>query len=140
MSSTSAPLAVVFRVALTCVAACSSPAGPAADPPQAPPPLAAVGPDAAASQDAQMPPSTSVDSGLGPRDAGRAQGGAPAAASGGSGALGGTDAAAALDSSHGGTITFEDIGAPGFYPSRRDPSSGECTAYQRRFCRSHPST
>jgi hypothetical protein len=30
--------------------------------------------------------------------------------------------------SHGGTITFSQIGAPGWYPSRRDPATGPCDA------------
>lgn len=30
------------------------------------------------------------------------------------------------DPSHGGTITFQNIGATGWYPSRRDPASGPC--------------
>ncbi|HEY6880508.1 MAG TPA: DUF2403 domain-containing protein [Polyangiales bacterium] len=49
----------------------------------------------------------------------------------------GTDASQAtwLDPvSHGGTITFEQIGAPGWYPSRRDPSSGACDAYASGSC------
>jgi hypothetical protein len=79
-------------------------------------------------------PDTGVDSGLAPRDAGRAEAGAPAAGSGGGGAPATADAAAAGVSSHGGTITFREIGAPGFYPSRRDPSSSECTAYQQGAC------
>ncbi len=36
--------------------------------------------------------------------------------------------------SHGGTITFSDIGAPGWYPSRRDPAVGPCDAYQTDSC------
>src|SRR5690242_19715356 len=32
--------------------------------------------------------------------------------------------------SHGGTITFQEIGAPGWYPSRRDPAVGPCDAYE----------
>lgn len=31
--------------------------------------------------------------------------------------------------SHGGTITFQQIGATGWYPSRRDPATGPCNAY-----------
>lgn len=36
--------------------------------------------------------------------------------------------------SNGGTITFQDIGAPGWFPSRRDPASGPCDAYQSTGC------
>jgi hypothetical protein len=36
--------------------------------------------------------------------------------------------------SHGGTITFESIGAAGWYPSRRDPDAGPCDAYQSSTC------
>jgi hypothetical protein len=36
--------------------------------------------------------------------------------------------------SHGGTITFESIGATGSYPSRRDPAVGPCDAYQSSTC------
>lgn len=36
--------------------------------------------------------------------------------------------------SHGGTITFEMIGAPGWYPSRRDPEIGPCDAHQTDTC------
>ena|GEM_PF-840956 len=36
--------------------------------------------------------------------------------------------------SHGGTLTFESIGAPGWYPSRRDPATGPCDAYQSSGC------
>src|SRR5262245_1882598 len=36
--------------------------------------------------------------------------------------------------SHGGTLTFEEIGAPGWYPSRRDPATGPCDAYQDTTC------
>jgi len=79
-------------------------------------------------------PSVNVDAGLKPRDGERSDGGASPAGSGGGGASGSGGAAVAGDPSHGGTITFQDIGAPGFYPSRRDPSSGECTAYQRDAC------
>ena len=128
MRSTTALLAVVFANALGGVAACSSPAGPAADASQPP---AAIGRDAAASQDAATS-DVSIDAGLGPRDAGRAEGGMHAG--GGGGAMGTRDDAAVGDPSHGGTITFQDLGAPGFYPSRRDPSSGECSAYRRDAC------
>lgn len=36
--------------------------------------------------------------------------------------------------SHGGTITFQEIGAAGWYPSRRDPASGMCDAQQTDTC------
>jgi hypothetical protein len=36
--------------------------------------------------------------------------------------------------SHGGTITFQDIGAPGWYPSRRDPEIGPCDALDSDSC------
>lgn len=36
--------------------------------------------------------------------------------------------------SHGGTITFENIGAAGWYPSRRDPSQGGCDAFESETC------
>jgi hypothetical protein len=43
--------------------------------------------------------------------------------------FGGTDPV-----SNGGTITFESIGAAGWYPSRRDPASGQCDAFQSSTC------
>jgi hypothetical protein len=36
--------------------------------------------------------------------------------------------------SNGGTITFESIGAAGWYPSRRDPALGPCDAFQSATC------
>lgn len=36
--------------------------------------------------------------------------------------------------SHGGTITFQSMGAAGWYPSRRDPESGACDAYKNGLC------
>jgi hypothetical protein len=36
--------------------------------------------------------------------------------------------------SNGGTITFQSIGLAGWYPSRRDPASGDCDAYQTDTC------
>jgi hypothetical protein len=36
--------------------------------------------------------------------------------------------------SNGGTITFEQIGATGWYPSRRDPAQGPCDAYDSGTC------
>jgi hypothetical protein len=40
-----------------------------------------------------------------------------------------------LDStSNGGTITFQNIGSAGWYPSRRDPASGQCDAINNGSC------
>ena len=36
--------------------------------------------------------------------------------------------------SHGGTLTFQSMGAAGWYPSRRDPESGTCDAYKNGQC------
>jgi hypothetical protein len=36
--------------------------------------------------------------------------------------------------SHGGTVTFTGLGAAGWYPSRRDPASGQCDAYKNGQC------
>ncbi len=36
--------------------------------------------------------------------------------------------------SHGGTLTFQSMGAPGWYPSRRDPTAGICDAYKSGQC------
>lgn len=36
--------------------------------------------------------------------------------------------------SHGGTITFESIGASGWYPTRTDPAIGPCDAYSANGC------
>lgn len=36
--------------------------------------------------------------------------------------------------SHGGTLTFQSIGATGWYPSRRDPEVGPCDAYDEGAC------
>ncbi len=42
---------------------------------------------------------------------------------------------AAMDPpSHGGTLTFESIGATGWYPSRRDPKTGPCDALDSGTC------
>lgn len=38
------------------------------------------------------------------------------------------------DPSHGGSITFQQIGAAGSYPSIRDPSSGACDAFHSDSC------
>ena len=43
--------------------------------------------------------------------------------------FGGGDAA-----SNGATITFESIGAAGWFPSRRDPAAGACDAFQSSSC------
>jgi hypothetical protein len=42
--------------------------------------------------------------------------------------------AAADPPSHGGSITFQSIGAAGWYPSRRDPAIGPCDAYRSSTC------
>jgi len=44
------------------------------------------------------------------------------------------DAAVSATPSNGGTITFREIGAAGWYPSRRDPASGECSAIDTDTC------
>jgi hypothetical protein len=36
--------------------------------------------------------------------------------------------------SHGGTMTFQSLGAAGWYPSSRDPASGTCDAYKNGQC------
>ena len=36
--------------------------------------------------------------------------------------------------SNGATITFQSIGAPGWFPSRRDPATGPCDAFQSASC------
>lgn len=36
--------------------------------------------------------------------------------------------------SHGGTLTFSNIGAAGWYPSRRDPETGPCDAFESDSC------
>lgn len=36
--------------------------------------------------------------------------------------------------SHGGTLTFTNIGATGWYPSRRDPDVGPCDAFDQNAC------
>jgi hypothetical protein len=59
------------------------------------------------------PPQPALDSGLGAPNVGDAGLGTP---------------------SHGGTITFESIGAAGWFPSRRDPAVGPCDAYQSSTC------
>lgn len=50
---------------------------------------------------------------------------------GGVGAFGGLNAGPA---SNGGTITFQGIGASGWFPSRRDPASNMCDAYRNGDC------
>lgn len=46
----------------------------------------------------------------------------------------GLDAAVVATPSNGGTITFQELGAVGWYPSRRDPASGECDAIETATC------
>lgn len=43
-------------------------------------------------------------------------------------------ASAAEVPSHGGTLTFQNLGAAGWYPSSRDPVLGVCDAYQNGQC------
>ncbi len=45
-----------------------------------------------------------------------------------------TSQAAADVPSHGATITFQSLGAPGWYPSSRDPASGQCDAVKNGTC------
>jgi hypothetical protein len=73
------------------------------------------------------------DGGEGARDA------APPSPDGAAGAGGGLGAAELgpdeLDApSRGGTITFQSIGAAGWYPSRRDPALASCDVYQTDAC------
>ena len=104
----------------TVLAACSSSRGPDETPPSdagAPPPgvgaVTEAGAGASPPDAAGVPPSGSEDageapvSGLGPAQLGPGDLDPP---------------------SHGGTITFSQIGAPGWYPSRRDPATGPCDA------------
>jgi hypothetical protein len=86
---------------------------------------------------------TEEGSGSGPSgDAGSAvahDAGSPGTPGDDAGPLGGLGAAAFgagdLDPpSHGGTITFQQIGATGWYPSRRDPAVGPCDAYDAGTC------
>jgi hypothetical protein len=44
------------------------------------------------------------------------------------------DAATPASATHGGTITFQAIGAAGWFPSRRDPASSDCSAYRTDSC------
>jgi Glycine-rich protein domain (DUF2403)/Putative TOS1-like glycosyl hydrolase (DUF2401) len=86
----------------------------------------------AASADA---PRTAHDGGTTPQpargDSGEAIAPAPAESGVGSASFADDD----LDPvSHGGTITFQEIGASGWYPSRRDPKAGPCDAYQTTSC------
>ncbi|MFY0570209.1 DUF2403 domain-containing lipoprotein [Archangium lansingense] len=68
-----------------------------------------------------------------PPDAGQNPGPTPAPVDGGgSGAE--FDPSELDPASHGGTVTFESIGAPGWYPSRRDPETGPCDAYTASGC------
>jgi hypothetical protein len=59
---------------------------------------------------------------------------APDAALSDAGGLGAYDGGTAAAPSNGGSITFQQIGAPGWYPSRRDPASGECSAIETATC------
>jgi Putative TOS1-like glycosyl hydrolase (DUF2401)/Glycine-rich protein domain (DUF2403) len=61
--------------------------------------------------DARPPPTPALDAGLDAPD------------------LGNEDPA-----SNGGTITFQSIGAAGWFPSRRDPATGPCDAFQSATC------
>jgi hypothetical protein len=64
----------------------------------------------------------------------------PATSAGAGGALTGGLGPAQLEPgdldppSDGATITFEQIGATGWYPSRRDPAAGPCDAYDNNGC------
>jgi Putative TOS1-like glycosyl hydrolase (DUF2401)/Glycine-rich protein domain (DUF2403) len=66
--------------------------------------------------------------------------GGPTTTAGVGGALPGGLGPAQLDPSeldppsHGATITFEQIGAKGWYPSRRDPATGPCDALDNNGC------
>jgi hypothetical protein len=79
---------------------------------------------------------TSGGSGSGGAGSGAAGSGATAGSDAGGGAIGPpTFGDGELDpASNGGTITFQSIGAPGWYPSRRDPASGQCDAYRNGDC------
>ncbi len=81
-------------------------AGCGEEPPEVEPTLDGAAP----ARDAGQPPPV-LDAGLGPPDG-------PV-----------TD-----EPSHGGTITFEAIGATGWYPSVRDPASGPCDAHDADGC------
>jgi hypothetical protein len=68
-------------------------------------------------------------------NAGMSEAGAPSAGANGLGVgLSAPDASGDDPPSHGATITFESIGASGWYPSRRDPAVGPCDAYQSSDC------
>ncbi len=128
-----------FLVGVIC--ACASPASeaapepPAVDgwaPPTGPAPQQpARDAPADAAQDAgsspgSVPASTTVDAG--PQRAGDAP-------PGGQGAdLGAPELTGGDTPSSGGTITFQQIGATGWYPSRRDPELGPCDAYEQDGC------
>jgi hypothetical protein len=67
--------------------------------------------------------------------AGTGAGGSGGLGSGGAGgSLGAPDGGAGDAPSHGGTITFQDIGAPGWFPSRRDPAVGPCDVQNTASC------
>lgn len=50
------------------------------------------------------------------------------------GGVGAADLDAGDPPSSGGTITFQSIGATGWFPSRRDPDGGTCDAFQSATC------
>ncbi len=79
---------------------------------------------------------TSGTSGAGGAGAGSAAGSAGSDSSSSAPGLGAAEfASGELDApTSGGTITFQQIGAAGWYPSRRDPASGQCDAYQNGDC------
>ena len=131
MRSWSAPLFAALQVGLVC-AACSAPARQRPGP-DATQPLPSGDASVAAPGGHAAPPAPRDATTPAQRDAGQ-DGGSPTPAADAGGPLGEPDAGAAGTPSHGGTITFQDIGAPGFYPSRRDPASGECSAYQNGSC------
>jgi len=98
---------LVPSLAVLVIAACSSSSSPTADAPLAADEDAGV----ASSPSPPLPPAPALDAGLGAPD------------------LGDQDAP-----SNGGTITFASIGAPGWYPSRRDPAAGGCDAFSSATC------
>jgi hypothetical protein len=90
-----------------------------------------------------VPPAGGGNGGSGGGGSGGSGGSAGSAGSGGAGGgPSGVDAGGPVaippgemdTPSDGATITFESIGAPGWFPSRRDPASGTCDAYQSSTC------